>query len=460
MVIAAMTRGVLVVSSERLDGQGVVQLKRKTARSWFARFRLRQGVTALLRSDFVLHGAIVFVALMIVNACNYGFHFFAGHRLGPATYGVLASLIAGINLATIFGSILNTIVVKYAAEFQSLEDWAKLRALSNAIARVTFVLAAIMVTLSVLLRNVIAAFFHSTDGQAVVIAGFIVALTLMTPAYRGILQGVQNFGGLAGSIIIEGLGKCVLGVALVYWTGSAGLSLLGWACGLAVGLAYAMHACRSHWRESATLLFLDVRRLVKTTGGVAVATVSIVFLGSVDLLLVKHYFPAYDAGLYSAAALAGKVLLFAVSFIPTLILPKAANIAARGQAATGVLMQSLGAGLCISVCGLIFTYIFPLFIVHVIAGPAFSAAAPYLFPYGCAMSLLAAMQTVVTYKMGLHQFDFSVPLIAACALQIAGIAFFHHTITEVLWVLIAANVVAFIGSLRNVRGNGKTIRIV
>src|SRR5580700_9510597 len=85
----------------------------------------------VLRSDFVRHGLIVFASSTLVNLFNYIFHFFMSRRLGVVDYGALASIFAGLVIVSVPAAILTMVVVRYAAEFKALSDFARLRRLGD-----------------------------------------------------------------------------------------------------------------------------------------------------------------------------------------------------------------------------------------------------------------------------------------------------------------------------------------
>jgi hypothetical protein len=101
----------------------------------------------------------------------------------------------------------------------------------------------------------------------------------------------------------------------------------------------------------------------------------------------------------------------------------------------------------ISLAGLVVYGAAPGLIVTLLAGAAFAPAAPYVFSYGIAMVLLAALNVVVTFKIGLHRFDFILPLAVVAAGEIVGISVHHATLGDVISVLIAGNAVALASSL-------------
>ena len=84
-----------------------------------------------LRSEFVRHGALVFASTIVVNGLNYVYHFVMSRRLGVVDYGALASILAGLVIASVPATILTMVVVKYAAEFKAVGDRKRLRALGD-----------------------------------------------------------------------------------------------------------------------------------------------------------------------------------------------------------------------------------------------------------------------------------------------------------------------------------------
>jgi len=219
------------------------------------------------------------------------------------------------------------------------------------------------------------------------------------------------------------------------------------ALGSAVAIVYTAIVLGTRFRRvPGAKLWIDGRRLFVTTAGVALSTICVTSISYADVLIVKHYADPTTAGLYGALSLSGKILLFVAAFVPTIVLPKATRQALGGESPLGVFGLALGLIVAISAAGLVVYYFFPAFIITSLAGASFAPAAPYVFSYGIAMVLLAALNVVVTYKIGIHRFDFVVPL-AACALgELAGIAYRHASLGDVIAVLIVGNGVALVAS--------------
>ena len=401
----------------------------------------------VLRSDFLRHGLLIFASSTLVNLFNYVFHFFMSRRLGVVDYGALASIFAGLVIVSVPSAILTMVVVRYAAEFKAVGDAARLRTLGDRVLRLTLLVGAFALVMCVVLRGPIARYLNIEDARAVASAGLVLALAFVVPTLRGVIQGAQDFRRLAVSTAIEACGKLVFGIALVFAGFGLVGAILGFAGGSLVSLVYTMRVVRRYAPVPRSRLKIDLRRLVATTRGVALCTFALTSMSFADLLLVKHFFSPHEAGLYGAISLVGKVLLFVVGFVPTIVLPKATARATSGQPVLPILLQALGATLAISGAALLVIDLNPLFVIRLMAGPAFAAAAPYVFPYALAMTLLAGLSLVTTYQIGLARFGFVPLLFAVAAAEIIGIQFYHGSLQEVIRILLVGHSLALVGCL-------------
>ncbi len=401
----------------------------------------------LSTSDFVRHGLLVFIASMTINVLGYGFHFAISRRVGVEQYGVLSALNALLMTSLVFGQIAGIVVVKYAAEFRVTGDRAHLAALARKLVQLGAVATAIVIAVGILLARPLADYLRVSDVAAVALTTTIIGITIATPALRAVFQGVEDFTTWALSTVLESFVKFAAGVAFVYAGFGVVGAFAGWALGSTIAIAYtAVVLLRRFGREPDAPLSIDMRRLVKTMAGVSLATVLLTGISNTDVLVVKHFVDPRTAGLYGALALAGRILFFLVGFVPIVVLPKASNLALAGKSAIGVLVQAFAISALLSGVGLVGYALFPKFVVTSLAGAAFAGATPYVFTYGIAMVLLAGINVVVMYKIGIHRFDFIVPLGLCAVGEIVGISLHHATLYDVITVLIIGNGIALVAS--------------
>jgi O-antigen/teichoic acid export membrane protein len=382
---------------------------------------------------------------MLANVLNYLYHMLCSRILGVTAYGGLATLVAGYSIINALATVINLTTVKLAAELHAADDRTQLDALLSAMTKMCWSIAAAIFVIFAVFSHIIAAYIH-IDQVTLMIAIFAACAAIVVPSSRGILQGVQDYNGLSIATSIESIARLAGGIGLAMLGYGTGGAMGGFAIGSLLSLIYSGVATSRHvtsTKPRATLQ-LDTRRIIITSGGVTLATLALTLLGFIDVILAKHFFSPVDAGLYGVLSLTGKIIMFSVSFIPTILLPKAVQKAAKGESARNILLSAAGATLALSSISLFVFYTVPQLLIRVLAGTAFLAASPNVFPYGVATTLLAATTLVTTYLIGMHRFAFVPRLMAVAIAEILAICAFHSSITQVVTVVVLANAVGLV----------------
>jgi O-antigen/teichoic acid export membrane protein len=391
----------------------------------------------LVRSDFVRQSLVVFLASTLVNALGYAFHFAISRRIGVVAYGVLSALNAAFMICATLAGIIGVVVVKYAAELRAVGDTPKLTLFIRRLMLFCAVAAVLAIAIGVV-----------QDVHAVALDVIIIGLTVANVPLRAVFQGLEDFKTFAVLSCVESVLRVAFGISLVYLGFGVTGAFAGWAIGSTVSLlATCSVLLRRFSHTSDTKLYIDFRRLAITTVNVGLSTIMLTVIGYFDVIVVKHFADPTTAGLYGALSLSGKIIFFFVAFVPTVLLPKATRLSLGGRSAMPIFMQAMGAVVAISIGGLVVYGAAPGLIVTLLAGQSFAPAAPYVFSYGVAMVMLAALNVVVTFKIGLHRFDFIVPLTVVAIGEIVGISLHHQRLGDVITVLIVGNFVALTTSL-------------
>lgn len=409
------------------------------------RARVAQPIRQAIRSDFIRHSALVFGATMAGNICNYLFNFALSRRLGVEGFATLSSLVSFLMILSIPMTIVSLVIVKYSGLYHAEGDTQRIRRLSQVLLRKTIVGGVLLFVIGALLRNQIASFLHIEDDAAILLCLAIIAIGIVTPSVRSVLQGEQDFKRFSAATALEVVIKLVFAVAFVYAGFGVAGAMLGWIIGTVTALLYTVWAVflkHGSQTEASVRLGIDLRRLIQTTAGIGLATGFLTFISFMDVLLVKHYFDAHQAGLYAAVNLTGKVVLFLVAFVPTVVLPKAVTKKANGDNPIPLLLQALAITVLMSSAVLAVFGMFPSEVLRGLAGRDFLTAAPFVLQYDAAMCMLAVVTLLVNYRIGIHRFEFLYALGAVLVCEVAAIAMFHRTLWEVIHVLLAGNAAA------------------
>ncbi|MBV9232821.1 MAG: oligosaccharide flippase family protein [Candidatus Eremiobacteraeota bacterium] len=403
---------------------------------------LRRGYERLRASAMLKQSALVFVASSVLNVCGFVAHAVASRQLGVTVYGELYALISTGVIAALPAAFVGPVIAQLAAEFRALHDDGHLRGLLDGITFGFAALGALYVLIAVPGAIPFARFLH-VPAWSVPVVGVLSGIALFVTALRAIAQGTQDFACYSLSSIAEGIAK-VVGIALLVALGLrlAG-GIVGFVCGpLAAAVYLGIRLRRRYAHTTPHRVRYDWRRILNAGAGAAAATIAIALMGSADVVLVKHFFDAHAAGLYAAASLGGKMLLYLVGFVPTVLLPQAADRHARGARTREVLYGALGMFALAALGGLFIFKFFGLFVLHALVGHAFDAAAPLLVSYGLAMVMLALTNALTYYGIATHRLAFTLPLFACTFGTLGVIAVAHRSLGMVVEIMVIGNCAA------------------
>ena len=400
-----------------------------------------RGLARLQGSIMLRQGALVFFAMMVLNIGGFVFHAVASRRLGVAEYGVLYTLISGSTIAAVPSALAVPVIARFAAEFRVLHDDRHVRRLIVDVVRLFGALAAFYLVIAFVTMNQVGAFLHVPPWTVPFVAVMGGGL-LFSGVLRAVAQGTQDYRAFTISCVTDGCSKILaLSVFMALALGLAG-GVLGFTAGIFGGAAAVGIALFNRYRAVGDCeMRYDWRRIALSGVGSAAITIAGALMGSMDVVLVKHYFDADQAGIYSAASLGGKVLLYFVGFVPTILLPQATERHVRGERTRYALTACVAVLVGIGVAGVIALKFFGIVLLHALVGHAFDAAAALLLPYGTAMVCLALSGMLGSYGIATHRIAFAVPLIFCVGGTLVSIALFHQTLAQVVTAVAVGNAV-------------------
>jgi O-antigen/teichoic acid export membrane protein len=163
--------------------------------------------------------------------------------------------------------------------------------------------------------------------------------------------------------------------------------------------------------------------------------------------LVKHFFSAFDAGMYAALSMMGKVIYFAGSSVGYVLFPAVAEREAHGTRSHSLIYASLAIVATISLGLTAGYFLFPRLALQLLFGSSYLAAASYLGLFGLFITFFSLSNVVTTALLGLGRTKIWGYLILASTAQIVGINFFHSSITQVIQVNLAVCATLFVALL-------------
>ncbi|MFH1736512.1 MAG: oligosaccharide flippase family protein [Actinomycetota bacterium] len=404
---------------------------------------MKQKIKKLAANRLVRGSAVLWVGTMAANVSNYLFHLLMGRFLGPVNYGVLASVISVLYILTVPTFTIMTAVMKFTAEHSVEEAPSKTRELMMRLSKRLLVISAMLFVVIVALSPMISSFLNISSIWPIVILSGIVLVGYVLSVNRGVLQGLQRFGSLSASLILETVIKLAVGVALVL----TGFAVNGAVFGIvvAVFVAYLF----SFWPLKDILAAkgkggVSLRALFQYSLPVFITLLCLSAYYSVDIMLVKHFLPAVEAGYYSGLSILGKIVFFASLAITGVMFPMVAQRHKAEEPHRHILLSTLGLTTAVSgaIVGLYF--IMPRFTISLLFGSKYLSVAPYLGSFGIAMLLLSLSYVLANYFLAIHKTRFVPVLVGVVVLQVGLLWFIHGSFTQIVAVMVGTMSLLFV----------------
>ena len=142
------------------------------------------------------------------------------------------------------------------------------------------------------------------------------------------------------------------------------------------------------------------------------------------------------AGYYASLATLGKIVFFASSPIVMVMFPLISARHENGQDSRQTLNLSLALVLFASLGITGFYFLFPQFMIKILYGVDYLAAAPYLVYFSIFLSLYALVNVLVNYYLSIKKVKIVFFPVLAALIQILLILVFHQDIFQIVLVSI------------------------
>jgi len=163
-----------------------------------------------------------------------------------------------------------------------------------------------------------------------------------------------------------------------------------------------------------------------------------IIINNSDILLVKHYFESYDAGLYASLALIGRIVYFIAWMFVMLLLPTVVQLKKEGKNTAPVLFKYVGYIAGIELLIVFGCSLFPETAITLLFGDSYLAMAPLLWQYALATGLFAISNIFAYYYLSLDRY---IPVVISGVfgvLQMSLVIFFHNSLEQVVHMQIVA----------------------
>jgi O-antigen/teichoic acid export membrane protein len=384
-------------------------------------------------SQGIRAGILLSLATLVLNGAAYLYNVACIRYLGPRVYGDVAAMLALGALVTLPLGSIQSLIAREVAQLPAGQFAGRLLRRATRIGSgVGFGLLVIGIVLIDPIRHGL-----NVDSRAIVFAGLsAIPFAVIAGVLYGFLQGALRFTPLGIAYGVSGSARPVLVTpALLLGLGATGALAVNTIAGL-LAVAIAAYALRDLWSLGAQIEEtppLDRRQMaVMLVGSLAFAS-----LTNVDILLAAFFLPGDVAGIYAAAALVGKAVLFLPSAVVTVLLPKAASRAAVGIASGRILLASAGVTIVLSLAATAVVALIPESLLVWAFGPDFRESTALLGWFGLAMTAAALVNVYLSVYFAERDARFPLLVLGAAVAQIVAVSLWHPNPRGIILVTLA-----------------------
>lgn len=399
----------------------------------------------LLAHPFLRNSAIMFVGTMAANILAYLYHLVVGRILGPVGYGELAALISIFYILNSPSVVLQNILVKFFSQLKARNDEGQAKRLLFRITRLLFIIEAVCFVVLLPFVPAFARFLRIEQTSNLIWLYLMFAAFLFSIINISVLQAFQKFFAISIVAAFGGFLRLAFGAvgALfgVGWTLASNVlaGLIAYVATFLPLRPLLAHKERTITISPASALYYSVPTLI--------AVFSVTALYSQDVVLVKHFFSAQEAGIYSSLSVLGKIIFFASSSLSVVAFPMLAERKELGRPYGKIIAVSLAAVAVMSFGLTALYYLFPSVVVNLLFGKAFSSASLYLGSFGLFISLYTLCNLFTSMYLALGKTGVWVLTAVGAVTQALVMWVSHATISGVIWnntIVVAALFVALL----------------
>lgn len=384
----------------------------------------------VLRTRMLRGSLILLLGTGLVSATNLLYNIAIARGLGAAGFGHATAIYTLLMLLSAVTLAFQLVCSKFVAKNSELP--AKLAIYKDLLQRAWQIGLALGVLL-VLTSSAISKYLNLPTSRDIVLLGLGTAVYIPLGVRRGMLQGLYDFSRLAINFVLE---------VLVKFAGALVLLHYGWGV-TGVIAAVVASIVIAYWAAApGRKLQADARGGIPASfreGMQAIVFfVGQVIISNLDILLVKHYFPAAVAGLYAAVALVGRVVyMLSWSVISSMFPVSAAS--AHQQASRTVLKSAVWLVTGMTSLFTIAAWLTPMSLWTAVLGERFLGTnhAPFsslLASYSAMTSIYSVAVVLLTYEMSRRIANATWVQLGFSMLLPVGISLFHTSLQQVIMV--------------------------
>ena len=396
---------------------------------------MREKAKQIIKHPLIYGGGIVIIGSLAANFFYFLFNLFMSRNLSVAEYGVLASIMSLISYPAFIANAVSPMIVRFAGGYFAVDNLSFARGLFIKVFKFLSITAVVLCTLFFFLIPSISHFFHIENKVILILTNFIIFFSFISVINTAFLQAKLAFGFQVIMNLTTALLKFTLGMILVL----LGFSLTGATLAILIsglgGYLMTFFPLKFIFNKQYASPKISSKDLFNYGFPSALTFFGLTSLISSDILLVKHFFNSYEAGLYAGLSLVGRVIFYISGPIGSVMFPLIVQKHEKKENVTNTLILSLGIVLIPSLFLSVVYYFFPQFIIlFFLKNESYLQISSYIGYFGITIALYALLALLVNFYLSIKKTKIYFPIILGAIMKIILIYTYHESFLQIITI--------------------------
>ena len=391
-------------------------------------------ITKLLAIQMIAGSVVIVGGGLVSNFFNFLFNLFMTRYLSVSDYGILASLVSVITLFTIPAMAVTPTVVRFGASYFANNELDKVRGLFYKIFALSAGIGILILICFILFHQAIGDFFNIHDTNFVILAGVTIAISYIGIVNNSLLQAKLKFMFIAIINAVSSVIKLLLGAGLVFLGFKVGGALWGFLISFLVPYFLSFFPLSFLLSKSIKSPPVNDVELVKYGAPSALALFAVSSFITTDIILVKHFWSAEQAGLYSGLSLIGRVIYFLTAPIGLVMFPLIVQKHAKNEDYGHIFKLALLMVALPSIAITIFYFLFGNFTVNFFAKTDYLSVSKYLGLFGIYTTIFSLVAVITNYFLSIKRTEVAWGVVIGAIAQAVGIWLFHNSFLQIIMI--------------------------
>lgn len=399
----------------------------------------------ILKHELISGSFYVLIGTTLSSLLAFFLNLFFARRLSYQDYGIFASLFSLLILFTIPSQSLSAIVVRYATSFFAKNEVKRIGAFYIKSLKYLLVFSILFNLVFALFFPIISDFLKIDKIGLFILVGITVSMFYFATLNMAFIQSLLMFKLLGFIYVIAGFGKLITGIILVYLGFNVYGAIFATFIFSLLDFIFGLVPLKKVIKKASKNINLGTKDFTSYAIPASIAIMSLSSFISTDVLLVKHYFPSVESGLYGGLSLIGKVIFYFTGPIAIAMFPLVVKRHTINKKFNNLFYLSILLVLIPSILITIFYFVLPDFTIRLfLGGRDYLSMAGYLGLFGIFLTIFSLNNVFVNFFLSIKKTSISTIVFLMAVLQIVLIYIFHKDFYQIIYVSIFSSILLLI----------------